>query len=131
LAYRVALGEPIGLIQRTRDFGIAGVLLLVPVVLLAIPYRAAQIDVGLRRVFDPSGTPLQNFVTSPTHVDAFLQSLVTSQDVNAGATAWLFPGFLPLLLALVAVVGGMAHWWGSTDSWSRSKSWGPPLGGPI
>src|SRR5207244_12707453 len=81
----------------------------VPVVRIAIPYGLAQVDVGLRRVLGTSGTPLQDFVASPTRVDAFLQSLVTSKDINSGATAWLFPGFLPLLLALAAVIGGLSH----------------------
>ena len=108
LAYRLALGEPLVLVRRLRDFGIAGALLLVPVVLFAIPYRAAQVDVGLRRVLDPAGTPLQNFLASPTRVDAFLQSLITDKNINAAATAWLFPGFLPVLLALAAVMVGAA-----------------------
>lgn len=108
LAHRLALGEPIDFVRRLRDFGIAGALLLAPVVLFAIPYRVAQVEVGLRRVLDPSGTPLQNFFASPTRVDVFLQSLITDKNINGAATAWLFPGFLPVLLALVAVVAGCA-----------------------
>jgi hypothetical protein len=49
----------------------------------------------------------------------FLQSLVTSHDINGAATAWLFPGLVALLLVLAAVVGGVEH------------AWGPPSGGPI
>jgi len=106
ITYRLALGEPIGFIRRLRDIGLAGALLLVPVILIAIPYRAAQVEVGLRRVLDPVGTPLQNFFASPTRVDALLQRLITDKNINSGATAWLFPGFLPVLLALVAVIAG-------------------------
>ena len=106
LVYRLALGEPLALARRLSDVGVVGALLLVPVVLFAIPYRVAQVEVGLRRVLDPSGTPLQNFLASPTRVDAFLQSLMTDKNINGAATAWLFPGFLPILLALVAVVMG-------------------------
>jgi len=119
LAYRLALGEPVLFMRRLRDVGIAGALLLVPVVLFAIPYRVAQVEVGLRRGLGSSETPLQDFVASPTRVDAFLQSLVTSRNINAEATAWLFPGFLPVLLALVAVVVGI------------TRVWGPSSGGPI
>ena len=108
LAHRLALGEPIAFVRRLSDFGVVGALLLVPVVLFAIPYRIAQVEVGLRRVLDPSGTPLQNFLASPTRVDTFLQSLMTDKNINGAATAWLFPGFLPILLALVAVVVGTA-----------------------
>ena len=92
LAYRLALGEPVVLVRRLRDFGVVGTLLLVPVVLFAIPYRVAQVDVGLRRALDPSGTPLRNFLASPTRVDAFLQSLITDKNINDAATAWLFSG---------------------------------------
>jgi PA14 domain-containing protein len=113
LAYRLALGEPVLFMRRLRDVGIAGTLLLVPVVLFAIPYRVAQLEVGLRRDLASSETPLQDFVASPTRVDAFLQSLITSRDINGAATAWLFPGFLPLLLALVAIVVGITHLWRS------------------
>ncbi len=108
LAHRLVLGEPIAFVRRLSDFGVVGALLLVPVVLFAIPYRIAQVEVGLRRVLDPSGTPLQNFLASPTRVDTFLQSLMTDKNINGAATAWLFPGFLPILLALVAVVVGTA-----------------------
>ena len=113
LAYRLALGEPVLFMRRLRDVGVAGTLLLVPVVLFAIPYRVAQLEVGLRRDLASSETPLRDFVASPTRVDAFLQSLVTTQDINGTATAWLFPGFLPVLLALVAVVVGITHLWRS------------------
>jgi PA14 domain len=106
--YRLALGEPIVFVRRMRDFGIAGALLLVPVVLVIIPYRIAQVEVGLRPGLAASSTPLQDFVASPTRVDVFLQSLATSHDINGAANAWLFPGVLPVLLALVAVAAGCA-----------------------
>ena len=108
LAYRLALGEPVLVVKRLRDFGLAGALLLVPVILVAIPYRVNQVEVGLRRVLDTAGTPLANFLASPTPVDTFLRSLITTQDPNGGATACLFPGLLPILLALVAIAGGAA-----------------------
>jgi hypothetical protein len=38
----------------------------------------------------------------------FLMGLITDRNINAAATAWLFPGFLPLALALVAIVAGCA-----------------------
>jgi len=107
VAYRLALGEPVLFVKRLRDFGLAGALLLVPVVLVAIPYRVNQVEVGLRRVLDPAGTPLTNFLASPTSVDRFLRSLIAGQ-ANDEVTAWLFPGLLPILLALVAIAGAAA-----------------------
>ena len=108
LTYRLALGEPILLARRRRDFGIVGTLLLIPVALFAIPYRIAQIEVGLRRGLGGWDTPIEDFFASATRVDVFLQSLITSKHINAMATAWLFPGFLPVILALVAIVLGGA-----------------------
>ena len=108
LAYRLALGEPVLFVKRRRDFGLAGALLLMPVILVAIPYRVNQVEVGLRRVLATEGTPLTNFLASPTPVDRFLRSLITSQAPDGEVTAYLFPGLLPILLALVAVAVGAA-----------------------
>lgn len=108
VAYRLALGEPILLKKRVRDFGVAGVLLLLPAVLFMIPYRINQVEMGLRRSLGSWDTPIESFFASPTRVDEFLQSLVTNRNINAAATAWLFPGVLPLGLALVAAVLGLA-----------------------
>ena len=108
LAYRIALGEPIVLARRLRDFGIAGALLLAPSVLFAIPYRIAQGEVGLRRSLGSWDTPIESFFASPTRVDVFLMGLITDRNINGVATAWLFPGFLPLGLALAAILAGCA-----------------------
>ena len=106
LTCRLALGEPLLAVRRLHDVGLGGALLLVPVALLAIPYRINQVELGLRRVLDTSTTPIENFFASPTRVDGFLQSLFTSRNINSIATAWLFPGFLPVALAIVAVIAG-------------------------
>lgn len=105
-AYRIALGEPVRLAQRGRDLGVMGSLLLAPSVLILIPYRMNQVDVGLRRVLDSAGTPLESFIASPTPVHVFLQSLLLGRVVNADATAWLFPGVIPLVLTFVAAISG-------------------------
>jgi hypothetical protein len=77
-----------------------------------------QVEVGLRRGLDSSGTPAESFFASPTRADIFLRSFITDHDVYSLANAWLFPGFLPLALALVAVGAGafalrrvLAPWW--------------------
>jgi hypothetical protein len=103
LACRAVLGEPFAFRRRIADLGVAGALLVLPAVLIVLPYRAAQIDVGLRRTLEGWHTAPESFLASPTHVDVWLRSLVTTADPNATATAYLFPGYLPLLLALAAV----------------------------
>jgi hypothetical protein len=104
--------------RRVRDAGLIGALLSIPSLIVLIPYRMNQVEVGLRRVLDSSGTPVESFFASPTRADIFLRSLITDRDINSAANAWLFPGFLPLALALVAVAAGgfgllraLAPWW--------------------
>ena len=108
LAYRFALGEPILFVTRLRDFGIAGALLLVPAVLFVIPYRINQVEMGLRRSLGSWDTPIESFFASPTRVDMFLMGLITDRNINGVATAWLFPGFVPLGLALACILAGCA-----------------------
>ncbi len=109
LVYRLLLGEPLQVVKRLQDLGVAGVVLLLPTVLVFLPYRAVQQEVGLRRGLGTWESNYTSFIASPSHVHQFLLSLVTKTDVNATAGAFLFPGYLPILLAIPAVVlGGMA-----------------------
>jgi hypothetical protein len=106
--YRVLLGEPIAIVRRVRDVGVAGVLLLAPAILTLLPYFAVQREMGLRRSLDASrewAVPASTFLASPTHFHAFLLSSFSAAEINQDALAWLFPGYLPLLLAAVALVG--------------------------
>ena len=124
--YRLAVGEAILLGRRLRDFGVLGLCLVAPAALLMIPYRAAQVEVGLRRSLGTWNTPMESFFASPTHVHVFLQSLVTSHDINGVATTWAFPGVLPLGLALIALLGGAAALARAVTlpAWSRpSRLW--------
>jgi hypothetical protein len=102
-AYRILLGEPLRLFRRVRDLGVTGVLLLAPAVLVFLPYLAVQDDVGLRRGLGSWTQDLTSFLASPSHVHAFLLSAVGAARVNQTAQAYLFPGYVPLLLALVAL----------------------------
>jgi hypothetical protein len=101
--YRLALGEPLRLAARARDLGLTGALLVVPTILVFLPYRAVQQEVGLRRGLGSWEPNYTSFIASPSHVHRFLTSLVTSTDVNATAASFLFPGYLPLVLAVVAI----------------------------
>lgn len=103
VADRVALGEPLALATRVRDFGIPGALLLAPALLVAIPYRVVQVEMGLRRSADDWTSTWSSFLASPSHLQTFLLSLMPDARINESAWAYLFPGYLPLLLALCAV----------------------------
>jgi hypothetical protein len=81
-------------------------MLLLPVVLMAIPYRAVQVEMGLRRSLDDWGVVAQSFIASPAHLwSALLASFPATARVNETADAFLFPGVLPIVLAIVAVAG--------------------------
>jgi ketosteroid isomerase-like protein len=108
--WRVALGEPIALGKRARDVGVVGVGLLALGVIVFIPYRAVQNEMGLRRPLEESdyfSRDSANFVASPTYIDSYLMSKLTRQPTLNTASAYLFPGFLPLLLAVVGAWKGL------------------------
>ena len=104
IAYRLALGEPVALIRRLRDFGITGALLLLPTLLIALPYRRVQAEMGLKRGLIDFERPWSSFLASPAHLQTFLLSFWPEARINETAWAYLFPGYFPLLLAAAAVV---------------------------
>jgi hypothetical protein len=103
-AYRVVLGERLDVVKRMRDVGVTGMLLLAPTILAILPYIAVQREMGLRRTLDDWALPATTFLASPTHLHAFLLAQFSASHVNDRALAWLFPGYLPLLLAAAAVM---------------------------
>ena len=79
VVYRVALGEPLAVQKRVRDFGAAGVLLVAPVVLIGVAYVRVQADMGLRRsLADWLVTLPASFLASPTYVHRLRQRLPAS-----------------------------------------------------
>jgi hypothetical protein len=99
VAWRVARGEPLLPGRRLRDLGIAGVALLAPVALLYLPYRTVQIEMGLRRSLENWSVTPASFLAAPTHAQRYLLSLIPDQRILENASAYLFPGFVPLALA--------------------------------
>jgi hypothetical protein len=105
VAYRVLRGDPAAPARRLRDLGIAGALLLVPSVLVYLPYRAVQSEMGLRRSLENWAVTPGSFLASPTHLQAFLLSLIPGGSrMLQDASAYLFPGWMVLLLAAAALV---------------------------
>jgi hypothetical protein len=104
MLHRVACGEPAAIVRRVRDLGLSGALLLTPAILVAFPYRRVQVAMGLRRTLDDWAINWGSFLASPAHLPTFLLSLVSHADVNDHAGAYLFPGYLPLILAAAAVL---------------------------
>lgn len=125
--YRLLLAEPLRVGRRVQDLGVVGAVLLLPTLLVFLPYRAVQQDVGLRRGLGTWESNYSSFLASPSTVHQFLLSLVTKTDVNAQAGAFLFPGYLAIVLAGVAIsLGGAALARGMTlrqpSQWTISKA---------
>jgi hypothetical protein len=109
IVYRFALGEPLAAAKRLRDFGLIGALCLLPTILIFIPYRQVQVEMDLRRALGDFTTVPSSFLASPTHVHAFVLSALSEGRINETANAYLFPGYLPLLLAVAAFLSVSAN----------------------
>lgn len=103
IAHHVVARRPVDLVRRVRDLGVAGIALLVPNALLYLPYRQAQMEMGLRRSLENWVVTPGSFIASPAHLHQWLLRQFSSTPVTETASAFLFPGYLPLLLMLVAV----------------------------
>jgi hypothetical protein len=129
IVYRVVMGEPIAVLRRVRDLGVTGVLLLLPAVLIYLPYRRVQQEMGLRRTLENWIVTPESFIASPTHLHQWLFSLVSETRILDTASAFLFPGYLPLLLAGVGLVwhqrsaarGAASGWMASIVMWRETR----------
>ena len=103
VAWRAAGNRPFAPARGLRDLGIPGALLLAPAILVYLPYRAVQQELGLVRSLENWAVTPGSFLAAPSHVQTFLLSLLPGPRILDTASAYLFPGFLPLLLALAAM----------------------------
>ncbi len=91
-----------------RDVGVAGVLLLAVNLPFLVPYFRVQRELGLRRTIGAVYDWVPNaasFLASPTHVDQALLSLFPPlATAVADAKAYMFPGWLPLLLVALLLL---------------------------
>lgn len=102
-AWQVAMGAPLAPIARLRDAGLPGALLLAINVLLFVPYRIVQQEIGLRRTLENWAATPESFLASPTTLHAAILDRA-APHVNEMATAFLFPGYLACVLVLLAIV---------------------------
>lgn len=106
LAWKFALGTPLALRQRLRDFGATGAYLIAPAVWVILPYRISQAEAGLRRGYLSDAQPtIESFLASPARVHQFLLAKFWG-PLAKEPDAFLFPGFLVLVLAVI----GIASW---------------------
>jgi hypothetical protein len=104
VTYRVTTGTPIDGVRGSRSDGPGSVLLLVPLVALAVPYLRVQRELGLVRTLENWIPAPESFVASPTHLHSWMLSILGDSSINERASAFLFPGYLPLALVAVAVL---------------------------
>ena len=109
LAWQFALGAPLAIKQRLKDFGVAGAYLLAPAVLIMLPYRLSQSEAGLKRGYLSDAQPsIESFVASPARFHQFLREQFWG-PFEKEPDAFLFPGVLVVILAAVAVVSWPAR----------------------
>lgn len=102
LGYRFLLGEDLAPARRLRDLGIMGALLAAPAFLILIPYRYVQDEFNLKRALVGSEIPASNFLASPSLLHNALFDWLGVSFAEP-PIAFLFPGFLILILAIAAL----------------------------
>ena len=105
IAWRLVFGEPIAFRRRLNDVGVAGLYLLSPALWVLMPYRMAQVDAGLRREYPAEAMPgLTELLASPSRLHMAIEHAIFGRTWNEQASAFLFPGILPIVLATIAIV---------------------------
>ena len=106
ILYDWVFGQLPGPGRMLRDLGVVGLLLLAVNLVFLVPYLRAQHDVGLHRTIGAVYDWVPNavsFLASPAHVQEWLLSLFPGVQAKvADAKAYLFPGWITLLLAALA-----------------------------
>lgn len=131
VAHHVVARRPVDLVRRVRDLGVTGVALLVPTALLYLPYRQAQTEMGLRRSLENWVVTPESYIASPAYVHQWLLRQLSSRPITETASAFLFPGYLPLLVLLA---GLMFIWWPGTVQVAVGKpgeAHRPPAGAAV
>ncbi len=98
LAFAWTRGGGPSLVRLLKDLGAVGASLLLPSLIVLAPYAKVRAE-GLKRNLAEAerwSPDAQSFLASPSHVD---RALLGPHD---RAKAYLFPGFAPLLLAVLA-----------------------------
>lgn len=104
LVQQFATGTPLALSRRARDVGIVGIVLLLPLVRMAIPYLQVQQEMGLVRTLENWIPSRESFLASPTHVHLWLLDRFVDRGVNERANGFLFPGYVPIALCVTALL---------------------------
>lgn len=124
VTYNALRGPALRPLQWLRDAGVPGALLLLPSAALLLPYRRARVDVGLDRSAEVWAVTPESFLASPSTVHQWILSWFTDRPVNDLANAFLFPGYLAVGLALVALWPGGGAASDAAAARQRRLAWG-------
>ncbi len=103
---RLMSGTPLAPLQRLRDIGLPGLVLLLPTVWMMPPYFRVQQELGLRRSLENWAPAAISFLASPSTLHAWILSKVTATPINTAASAFMFPGYAPILLTAASLLPG-------------------------
>lgn len=100
---QLARGLKPALLTRVRDVGVPGAIALLPAALTFVPYYLVRSDIGMERELDTAGVSWSSYLSSPSHVQQWVLSVLPNWDwLSVRPDAYLFPGFLTLVLAGLA-----------------------------
>jgi hypothetical protein len=97
-------GTPMAIERRIRDMGIPGGLLAMPALASALPYLQVQKEMGLVRTLENWIPTPDSFLASLTHLHMWVLARFIDPATNERASAFLFPGYLPILLTVVGLL---------------------------
>jgi hypothetical protein len=104
ISHHLAAGGALQLRQRIRDAASAAPL-LVPALLLYIPYARARSEAGLIRVLDDTGVAASSWLATTSRADKLLWTLLPKWEwLQQEPDVALFPGVLVLALAAIGIV---------------------------
>lgn len=105
ITHKVTTTLKVAPLRWIKDLGVTGLLLLAPAVAVAVPYQLVQDQMGRGRALEDWTVAGVSYIASPSRVHQSIIGLfVPIARVTDVAHAFLFPGYLPILLAIVAIV---------------------------
>lgn len=104
LVFRLTTGDRPDIARRARDVGIPGLILLAPTILVFLPYLAVERELGLQRSLENFDPVPVSFIASPTSLHSLVLSWLPGTPVNEVANGFLFPGYVPIVFAVVALI---------------------------
>ena len=109
LAWQVAFGAPLAWRQRLSDFGVTGAYLLAPAVWVMLPYQLSKAEAGQSGGYlSDAQAGIESLLASPSRLHQLLHARFLG-PFEREPDAFLFPGILVVVLAVIAVASWPAR----------------------